>query len=448
LLFDPTKRESVLQYIDKELSKNDLEIVNTVGRKVFSTSKYVPKDLNRKDYFLLSYSKDVVEILKSKGIVPKRKPFTGRETTDEESLNELFAETSAPILKQILRGRELTKFKGTYVLQKLFQNVSYTNYNVAGTLGGRRSARKNFLGLGSNHQNQPQHGDLANKYKEIIVSRPGKVFVYCDQVQAEDWIVNGIIADVSGVRTGLDELLAGVDRHKKLAAFLFGIPEEQCGKDTIQRFLGKKVRHAGNYNMRENRMSGALAKEGYDIKPAICGQLLEKFHEASPEIRGVFHRWVELNVSKLRTLVSPLGRSRTFFGVHPWRGNEKLFKEAYSYVPQTTVGDNTGNAVLFCERQRPGCVVHEGHDSIRLEVGFEFEEVLNAMLLLREAFNRVIHFVNGLELTIPIEYEVGFSFGSQLKCPNSEAGLKTIWPTLVDQANRRVPTTSGVLQHA
>jgi uracil-DNA glycosylase len=448
LLFDPTKRESVLQYINRELAKNDGEICQTLGKKVYSTSKSVPSGEARDSYYLLSYSKDVIKILEQSGIKPKKKPFSGKETTDEESLNELFAETSSPILKQILRGRELTKFKGTYVLQKLHNNISYTNYNVAGTLGGRRSARKNFLGFGSNHQNQPQHGDLAKEYKKIIVARPGKVFVYCDQMQAEDWIVNGIIADVSGVRTGLDELISGVDRHKRLAAFLFGLPESACGKDTIQRFLGKKVRHAGNYDMRENRMSGALAKEGFDIKPQICAALLEKFHENNPEIRSIFHKWVEVNITKRRRLDTPLGRSRTFFGVHPYRDNSKLFKEAYSYVPQTTVGDNTGLAVLYCENNGPKLVTHECHDSVRLEVEYSFSRVIEALLLLKEAFNRVIRFENGLEIVIPIEYEVGFSFGSQIKCPSpSEAGLKNIWHILEQQASHRILSTSGVPLH-
>lgn len=448
LLVDIPTREKVRTYIHGEAKKVLGEIVTVSGKRCFSSLEQIenlgvkrePSDV------LLSSPKDILQLLRDCGIKPKKKPFTNVETTDEESLNELFAETNHPVLKLILRTRELDKIEGTYIDQKLYQNISYTNYNVAGTVGGRRSARKSFLHMGSNHQNQPKHSDLGKELREMYVARPGKVFVFCDQIQAEDWIVSGLIADNSNSRTGLDELLRGVDRHTKLAAFIFGMPESMCGKDTIQRFLGKKVRHAGNYDMGANRMAGALAKEGYSIKPWECEALLEKFHGATPEIRGVFHQWVINCLTRNRKLRTPFERERVFFGLHPFRDNSKLFKEAYSYVPQSSVGDNTGLAVLYCERKSRGLVIHECHDSIGLEVDYNFESVLNAMELLTEAFHRTITFDNGLALEIPIEYEIGFDFRSVTKCASaSRDGLKNIWPTLDLHPRARKTFISGVL---
>lgn len=441
---DTTVRDSLRVDIVQKLNEARKEIETLIGQRVFTNSKQIPRDAPRQpaDY-LLSFSKDVIRLLKSRGLKPKRN-FKGGETSNEESLNELLAESGDLVIKSVLRVRELEKFKGTYVDQKLFRDISYTNYNVAGTLGGRRSARKSFLKLGSNHQNQPKHSDLAHEYRKMLVARPGKILVFCDQVQAEDWIVNGIIADVSGVRTGLDELLNGVDRHRKLAAFIFSVPESECGKGTPQRFIGKKVRHAGNYDMRENRMAAALAKEGYSVKPYVCEAWLEKFHANNPEIRGVFHEWVKRCLGRNRELVSPLGRQRSFFGLRPFSNNDKLYKEAYSYVPQTTVGDNTGLAVLHCESRQPGLIINECHDSLGLEVDFDFSTVLNTMHLLDEAFNRVIRFANGLEIKIPIEFELGFSFGELKTCDNSSRiGLQAIWDTLAQQAKLRTITTSG-----
>jgi uracil-DNA glycosylase family 4 len=446
ICIDTVERDKLRTYISNEtdIARDHLQTI--VGGRVFTSTKKIPEDAPRQatDY-LLSFPGDVIRLLKDRGLKPK-KTFKGGETSNEEALNELLAESGDQAIKDILRIRELEKFKGTYVDQKLFHDTSYTNYNVAGTLGGRRSARKNFLKFGSNHQNQPKHSDLAHEYRKMLVARPGKILVFCDQVQAEDWIVNGIIADVAGIRTGLDELLAGVDRHKKLAAYLFSLPESECGKGTPQRFLGKKVRHAGNYDMRENRMAAALAKEGYSMSPAICAKLLGRFHENNPEIRGVFHEWVKINLAKRRSLESPLGRSRSFFGLRPYSNNDKLFKEAYSYVPQTTVGDNTGMAVLYCESHDPGLLIHECHDSIGLEVDFDFDRVLGAMKLLDGAFDRIIKFANGLEIKIPIEFELGFNFGELTTCANSSRdGLQAIWDTLAQQQKLRTISNTGVL---
>lgn len=453
ILVDLGKKKEVRDYINSELQAERAKMVSPSGKRIVTSLKEAPRDLKREDMVLLSYHMDVLQLLRDCGIKPKTKvkwhkgEATSRESTEEDVLNELYAETSHPILQQILRVRELEKIRGTYVDQRLFQNISYTNYNVAGTLGGRRSARRNTFHFGSNHQNQPKHSDLGLKYREMLVARPGKIFVFCDQVQAEDWIVNGLIVDNGGSRAGLDELLHNVDRHQNLASTLLGLPKEQCGKGSHARYIGKKVRHAGNYEMGANRMSLALAKEGVSIASSICEKLLEKFHATNPDIRGVFHRWVESCIRKDRGLRSPLGRSRTFFGVHPYRDNSKLFKEAYSYVPQTTVGDNTGKAILFCEQRKPGVVLYDGHDAVGLEVAFELDEVSAAMNLLDEAFNRVIRFQNGLELKIPIEFELGFDFRNLKTCANSsKTGLQSIWDGLVQQANLRSPISSGVPQ--
>jgi len=82
---------------------------------------------------------------------------TKKESTGEESLNEAFAATGNPVLKNVLRIRELNKVLGTYIDARLGDGVLYSCYSVTGTVTGRRASRKNFLGLGTNGQNQPKH---------------------------------------------------------------------------------------------------------------------------------------------------------------------------------------------------------------------------------------------------------------------------------------------------
>jgi uracil-DNA glycosylase len=390
------------------------------------------------------------EVLKQLGIKLKIDRKTKKETTNEESLNEAFAATGNPVLKGVLRTRELNKVLGTNIDARLGNHVFYSCYSVTGTVTGRRASRKNFLGYGSNGQNQPKHSDLGKKFRGVFISRPNYIFVACDQVQAEDWIVQGIIADVSGHTKGVEELRAGVDRHQRLAAQIFGLPLDKCGKDTLERYLGKKTRHAANYDMQDDKMAAVLAAEGYSVSKKICAAILQKFHEVEPYIRQVFHKYVQQTLCKTRTLTTPLGRSRVFHGLRPYGDNGKVFREGYAYIPQSTVGDNTGMAILYCERTALGLVLQDGHDAITLEVPDSFDEVLRATQLLSKAFDRTIKFPNGFELKIPIEYELGYSLAPKemLKCPgdSSVAGLTNIYETLRQRQKVLRSTTGGALQ--
>jgi DNA polymerase I-like protein with 3'-5' exonuclease and polymerase domains len=345
---------------------------------------------------------------------PKKKRADGKytESSDEESLNELFAETGHPFLKKLLRVRELNKLLGTYVNVELENNILFGAYFVTGTVTGRRSCRENYLGLGSNLQNQPKHTDLADKYRACLIARPGHCFVKCDQVSAEDWLVTGIIADQSGDYSGFNELKQGIDRHAKLASFIFGKPLELCGKDTPERFMGKKVRHAGNYDMEAFRFSQVMAGEGHVVTEKFCDWMLERFHMANPGIRSAFHHYVREELRTKRQLTTPFGFTRQFFGLRDYGDNKKIVKEAYAQIPQGTVGTNTGFAILWLENNHPGHVILDDHDAICLEVPDRLDCVLDAVDWLQQAFDRIIRLPKGLSFRIPIEVELGLDLAS------------------------------------
>lgn len=369
------------------------------------------------------------------------------ESTGEEALNEAYAKTNNPVLKEILKVRELNKIDGTYAEANLLDSVLYTSYSVAGTVSGRRASRttiftsSNGRPIGTNAQNLPKQSELGKRFRECLVARPGKIFLSCDQAQAEDWIVSAIIADVSQNTRGIDELSRGVDRHKRLAVQIFQKPESECGKGTMFRFMGKKTRHAGNYGMTPPRMAVELAKEGFSITQSYCELMLGRFHEYEPEIRNSFQKYVEDCLRIGRVLRTPVGRERYFFGLRPSYDNSKIFKEAFSYIPQSTVGDNTGLAILHCEREEPGLVLMDGHDAITLELDDNEEAILKGVELLREAFNRKFTFpLRGVEIQIPIDFELGYDMKNEMeldtKCADYRIGLRSTLNTLRQQANR------------
>src|SRR5215469_884631 len=281
ILVDQSRLEAFKKHLDVELAKHCQEIENLVHLKVVPRQpkgvKTPPGTLNISSPTQL---KDV--IINQLKIKLKTDWKTKKETTGEEALNEAYAKTGNPVLKEILTVRELNKIKGTYAEATLLDSILYTSYSVAGTVTGRRASRETIFTSGSGHaigtnaQNLPKQSELGKLFRECLVARPGMVLLSRDQAQAEDWIVSGIIADVSGDTKGLEELRRGVDRHKRLAMQIFQKPESECLKGTMFRYMGKKTRHAGNYGMTAPRMSVELAKEGFSLTQMYCESLLER----------------------------------------------------------------------------------------------------------------------------------------------------------------------------
>lgn len=448
VMVDKDRLEEVRVYIKKELNNGCVAIQNIVGRPVGPDKPTC--DALGKDAFNLGSPKqilDVFKVLKLK--VPKTKTPNGwKENTGEEAIQKMFAKTGHPILKEILRVRELNKMLGTYINVKLANDILYTSYVVTGTVTGRRASRTNVFGLGTNLQNQPKHSELGRRFRRCLVARPGHIFVQCDQKGAEDWIVQAIIVDTGGPTFGLDELRSGINRHKKLAAFLFSKQEAQIDKSGGEYFLGKKTRHSGNYNVQAPTMSSALAKEGYMVPEAFCAWLLQKFHEAEPGIKANFHAYVEHELTNKHMLRTPLGRERYFLSLRNYSDNSSVFRDAYAYIPQSTVGDNTGLGICYCEdHRRPEWNLYEngvlldGHDAITLEVPDTDEDILDAIQVLTNAFDRELKFPAGTTIKIPIEVEVGYDLLKMTPCEHStKAGLNLMLNSL-----RSAPRVPGII---
>ncbi|KKM90465.1 hypothetical protein LCGC14_1238280, partial [marine sediment metagenome] len=105
---------------------------------------------------------------------------------------------------------------------------------------------------------------------------------------------------------------------------------------------GKRARHAGNYGLEEFRLS-QMAQIA--IKEARL--ILDRFHQANPNIQKVFHRTVQELLKNKRVLSNPFGRRRDFFQ----RITKKAFKIGYSWYPQSTCTDLTKFAMLAIRNQ-------------------------------------------------------------------------------------------------
>lgn len=333
------------------------------------------------------------------------------------------------ILSQYLNARFLSRTPASPDEEELYYFLS--TYNVAGTVTGRRSSRKHTFGFGGNAQNFPKHSDVAKIFRNCLVPRPGNIFLTADQCQAEEWPVSALANNKEAIR----ELETGVDRHSKLASAVFNEhvpgkddPDWDDAKHFMKRYLGKKIKHARNYGMKAPRMSESLAQEGFSVSIAQCEMLLARAAAADPSVDSVFHEYIKRELEINHCLKTPFGRERIFLGARPNADNNRLFNEAYSYIPQSTVGDNTALTLFQMETQYPKeerCCVQECHDSLCLDVRKDPREILKQLERLKKAFHRKIKFYTGIEVEIPIEAEIGSSFGTSVEFKDmSEAGLK------------------------
>jgi hypothetical protein len=382
--------------------------------------------------------------------------YEQRFSTGELALQRMLVENkfnypgSDPAIRAILKTRELGKIKSVYLCSRLFKrgNLYFflCGYNVAGTLTGRRTSRKHTYGYGNNSQNFPKHSETSSYFRECLVPRPGNIFLFVDQVQAEEWPVSALSNNTSA----LAELKNGVDRHSALASKIFG--ENIPAKDSplfvksihdFKRYLGKKLKHARNYGMKKKRMSESLAQEGFSVNEAMCEILLNKAAAADPSVDFVFHKYVQEQLSNHHLLVTPFGRERMFLACRPNADNNTVFNEAYSYIPQSVVGDNTGFTVAsldegLADGLSSDFIVQEGHDSIVQDIPDSIESVLFHLRRIEKAFSRKIRFHNGIEIEIPIEPSIGYDFNEEVVIKTfDESGVRAAMEKLREKREKK-----------
>jgi uracil-DNA glycosylase family 4 len=84
---------------------------------------------------------------------------TKKITLDKEAINKLAHRWQNPVLKQILKIRQLRDYKSDVLEQQLDErNHIHTHYRQGGTNGARWSSARSIMGSGSNLQNVPRKG--------------------------------------------------------------------------------------------------------------------------------------------------------------------------------------------------------------------------------------------------------------------------------------------------
>ena len=139
--------------------------------------------------------------------------------------------------------------------------------------------------------------------------------------------------------------------------------------------------------------------------------IVNRYHEIYPEVRNVYHKMVQNQLAKDRTLTNLFDRKRVFLG----RWGDQLFKDAYAHIPQSTVADKMdsqaidfiySHQTLFRELD----LLIQIHDSIGFQIPLSLPWIEHAKMLLAIQSSMATPLVyHDREFIVPVDLCVGLT---------------------------------------
>lgn len=407
---DIEKKNALIFSINQRLVELDTEITSDIGKKINLNS---PKQLQTLLYIDMKLP---IQYKRRKSRLDERKM-----TANNEALRKLQRISSNTVLGKIIEFKKLAKMLTFVDIDVSPTGRIHTCYNITGatmartkkgliiddeesykSFGRWSSSESIILPYGSgNNQNIPK------KARVIYTAPPGHVFLQADYIQAEAVVVSFCIGDeilkkMFKAAFGLsreERKAKNYDVHKLTAALMFRVPITEVTED--QRTRGKRIRHSTNYSAGPSVLAADLACPMTEAKA-----LLDQFHASCPQLK-LWHREIEKELYRTRTLTNLLGRKHRFLE----RWGDELFRSAYSYIPQSTVGELLNTALIrFYNRYGDDAIIClQLHDALYIicpedEVPMWQERIRECMLMPLVA--------NGEEFMIDVDYSVGKSWGT------------------------------------
>jgi len=288
-------------------------------------------------------------------------------------------------------------------------NHTRCSYGFVDTL--RLNSGKNPRRSGNNHQNQDR------ELLDLFLPRPGHIVLEPDLSQAESRIVNMLTRSKRLIERARAQPWEN-DDHDRAGAVIFHPELRQTAISSthymaggavskLERYLGKRCRHAGNYGMHGMKLSEELLKEGYTLTPEECqGYINFIVNDDTPEVLD-WQRDVRMTVLRDRALSTTWGYTVSYDGL---RLTDELYRSAYAMVPQsecTTILNQWGWVPLYYwirATKVDTYVMKQHHDSIAISVhpsrAWETWQFVFARL------NRPRVYL-GKSLTIPVGLKMG-----------------------------------------
>ena len=230
--------------------KIEAEVLRSYGKELTGELRSIEQQIYTLvgHEFNIASTKQLQEVLfKERKLKASKKTKTGF-STDVAVLEELAKED--PVPAYILRYRTLSKLKSTYVDTLADQagpdGRLHTHFVQTGTATGRLSSRD------PNLQNIPIRDEEGRRIRQAFVAEPGKTLISADYSQIE--LV--VLAHLSQDSELCKAFIKGEDVHRRTAALIFGIPEDQVSGD--QRRIAKTINFGVMYGMSAFRLSNEL----------------------------------------------------------------------------------------------------------------------------------------------------------------------------------------------
>lgn len=290
---------------------------------------------------------------------PGRRTKSGY-STDASVLQEL-ARTN-PVVADILKLRELTKLRSTYLepLAELADPVTgrvHTSFNQTGTATGRLSTSE------PNLQNIPIRGELGRNVRRAFIAQPGFVLVSADYSQIE----LRVLAELSGDENLKAAFARNEDVHARTAAALSHCLPTEVTAD--QRRLAKMVNFGIAYGMSDHGLADRLGMSREEAHAFI-----EAYFALYPAVR----RWSDQVIEE----ATRTGFCRTMFGrIRPIADLQSRNRMAYEAARraaintpiQGTAADIMKRAMLGASHELAAAGINGGlvlqiHDELLLEV--------------------------------------------------------------------------------
>ena len=311
--------------------------------------------------------------------------------------------------KLIIKIRKYSKLVSTYFNIDVDEDKRLRcNHKISGTVSGRIATEKTYFGTGSNLQNQPY------VFKYFLTADEDWILCEADLAKAEAHVVAYLAQDANMI----ESFVSGIDVHSFNASKIFHVPIEQVIEEAhtkkvdqkaTMRYMGKKVVHASNYSMGPQTFSDNLAAEEIFMSQSECKKLLTNYTDRFPGLRR-WHRSIEEEVQASRILYNLFGRPKRFLG----EMNPSLFRNAYSYKPQSTVAELLNRGMIkCCNDPRLGKsgfdirMLTTVHDSMVFQFHkSQIPNLLNILLIVNDHMKHTFTY-KGKSFTIGLDAKIG-----------------------------------------
>lgn len=375
--------KAILEKLNKEVSAElatlEKQILGFVGHEYQEINLNSPKQIGE---LLFDHLK----------LPPQKKSGSGESySTDVDVLREL--STLHPVPGLIIKYRELTKLKSTYI-EALPDYIDkdgriHTSFNQTAVATGRLASSD------PNLQNIPTGGGFGGEIRAAFKPKPGHVFLSADYSQIE----LRVLAQVSQDKNLMNAFLGGHDVHAETAALLFDEPLNRVTNE--QRQIGKRINFSILYGLTPFGLSQDLGIPFKDAKLYI-----EKYFAQYPGVSV----WMESTVDdcKKKGYVSTWwGRRRYVPGIY--EKNKSLYelakRVAINTVAQGTAADIMKIGMIqldkaLKEQKLDAQMVLQIHDELLISV--KTEQAEQVQILVKQILENVVSWSIPLQVTTRI----------------------------------------------